>query len=44
LAAIPDSNGLIHGCYSANGAKAGNGTQLNILDTVNGNRCSGKVL
>jgi hypothetical protein len=31
-AAIPDASGVIHGCYSPNGALATNGTQLNILD------------
>src|SRR5215469_6371589 len=30
---IPDSNGLIHGCYQSNGAGATNGTPLNIIDT-----------
>lgn len=32
-AAIPDGSGVIHGCYSANGSKGTNGTQLNIVDT-----------
>lgn len=32
FASIPDSNGVIHGCYSPNGAKQNNGTQLNIID------------
>jgi len=31
--AIPDSGGLIHSCYSANGSKQTNGTQLNIVDS-----------
>ena len=31
-AGIPGSDGLIHGCYSANGATATNGTQLNVVD------------
>lgn len=32
-ASVPDSGtGLIHGCYSQNGALATNGTQLNIID------------
>ena len=30
--AIPDSGGLIHGCYSANGSKQTNGAQLNLVD------------
>jgi len=30
---IPDSSGLIHGCYSANGAKVKGGTPLNIVDS-----------
>jgi hypothetical protein len=30
--AIPDSGGLIHGCYSSNASKQTNGTQLNIVD------------
>jgi hypothetical protein len=32
-ASIPDGNGLIHGCYAANGASATNGTQLDIVDS-----------
>jgi hypothetical protein len=32
-ASIPDSAGVIHGCYSANGAAATNGTPLNIIDS-----------
>jgi hypothetical protein len=32
-AAIPDSAGVIHGCYSPNGAKQKNGTPLNIIDS-----------
>ena len=32
-ASVPDSNGVIHGCYSVNGAKATNGTQLNIINS-----------
>lgn len=39
LAAIPDGGGVIHGCYSGNGAKAKGGTTLNILDTAS-NVCS----
>jgi hypothetical protein len=31
-AGIPGSDGVIHGCYSANGATATNGTQLNVVD------------
>jgi hypothetical protein len=30
---IPDSAGVIHGCYSPNGAKQKNGTPLNIIDS-----------
>lgn len=33
FAAIPDSSGVIHGCYNPNGAKAQNGTTLNIIDS-----------
>ena len=32
-AGIPGSDGLIHGCYSANGSTATNGTQLNVADS-----------
>jgi hypothetical protein len=32
-ASIPDGGGVIHGCYSASGSKAQNGTPLNILDS-----------
>jgi hypothetical protein len=38
--AIPDGSGVIHGCYSTNGAKATNGTQLNIVDSGSAN-CNG---
>jgi hypothetical protein len=30
---IPDSQGVIHGCYSPNGAKGSNGTPLNIVNS-----------
>jgi hypothetical protein len=34
-AAIPDAQGVIHGCYATNGvAKATNGTPLNIIDSA----------
>jgi len=33
-ASVPDGTGVIHGCYSPNGAKATNGAQLNILDSA----------
>ena len=33
-AAIPDNNGQIHACYSANGSRATNGTSLYIIDTA----------
>jgi len=33
FAAIPDSSGLIHGCYNPNGANARNGTPLNIVNS-----------
>jgi hypothetical protein len=33
-ASIPDAHGVIHGCYSTNGAKATNGAQLNIVDSA----------
>jgi len=39
-AAVPDGNGVIHGCYSPNGSKATNGTQLNIVDTARAS-CNG---
>jgi hypothetical protein len=39
-AAIPDSSGVFHGCYSTNGAKATNGTQLNIIDSASAS-CNG---
>jgi len=32
-AGIPGSDGVIHGCYSANGSTATNGAQLNIVDS-----------
>jgi hypothetical protein len=32
-ASIPDATGVIHGCYSPNGATANGGTQLNIVDS-----------
>jgi hypothetical protein len=31
-ASVPDSSGLIHGCYNPNGVTAVNGTALNIID------------
>jgi hypothetical protein len=31
-ASIPDTQGVIHACYSTNGATATNGTQLSIID------------
>ena len=31
-ATIPDQAGVLHGCYSPNGAKQANGTQLNVID------------
>lgn len=33
-ASIPDSNGLIHGCYNAGGASATGGTPLRIVDSA----------
>jgi len=33
-ASIPDSNGVIHSCYSTNGAKAKGGAALNVVDTA----------
>jgi hypothetical protein len=33
-AAVPDASGVIHGCFSGQGAKAKGGAQLNILDTA----------
>jgi len=33
-ASIPDSGGVIHACYSPNGAKDTNGAQLNIVDSA----------
>ena len=32
-ASIPDSAGVIHGCYSPNGARQNNGTQLNVVES-----------
>jgi hypothetical protein len=40
-ASIPDGSGVIHGCYSAAGAKAANGTPLNIVDSASAS-CNGK--
>jgi hypothetical protein len=37
---IPDSSGVIHGCYSPNGAKGTNGTPLDIVDTASAS-CNG---
>lgn len=34
FASVPDGSGVLHGCYSANGAKAKGGTQLYIVDTA----------
>src|SRR5262249_48167355 len=39
-AAIPDTNGVIHGCYNPNAARGANGTPLNILDSAAGS-CNG---
>jgi hypothetical protein len=33
-ASIPDASGVIHGCYNPNGARATNGTGLNIIDSA----------
>ncbi len=32
-ASLPDSNGIIHGCYNPSGAKSSGGTSLNIIDS-----------
>ena len=32
-ASIPDSSGVLHGCYSANGANAKGGAQLNLVNS-----------
>ncbi|HET7129490.1 MAG TPA: hypothetical protein VFJ93_10500 [Gaiellaceae bacterium] len=32
-ASVPESSGVIHGCYSANAASKTNGSQLNIVDS-----------
>ena len=32
-ATIPDSSGVLHGCYSANGANAKGGAQLNLVNS-----------
>src|SRR5205823_13183315 len=32
-ASIPDSNGIIHGCFNPSGAKSSAGTSLNIIDS-----------
>jgi hypothetical protein len=39
-ASIPGPDGVLHGCYSTNGAKATNGTALNIIDSAVAS-CSG---
>jgi hypothetical protein len=36
---IPDPQGVVHGCYSTNGAAVTNGTPLNIIDSTKAN-CS----
>jgi hypothetical protein len=43
VAGIPATNGTIHGCYSPAGAKAGNGTQLNIVDSDSTTCSKGQV-
>jgi len=40
-ASIPDSSGVIHGCYDAKTAKTENGTRLNIVDYPSAT-CGGK--
>jgi hypothetical protein len=42
-ASVPDSSGQIHGCYSANGAKATNGTTLYILDSASASCAKGQT-
>jgi hypothetical protein len=42
-AAIPDSTGQIHACYSANGAKATNGTSLYIVDSASASCAKGQT-
>ena len=42
-AAIPDSNGQIHACYSANGSKATNGTSLYIVDSASASCAKGQA-
>jgi hypothetical protein len=42
-ASIPDGTGLIHGCYSANGAEATNGAQLNIIDSPGASCAKGQT-
>jgi hypothetical protein len=42
-AAIPDTNGVIHGCYSANGSTGNGGTQLNIVDSAKASCSKGQA-
>jgi len=41
-ASIPDSSGVIHGCYSASGASANGGTPLKIVDSASAS-CGNKL-
>jgi hypothetical protein len=43
FAAIPDSQGVVHGCYSANGAKGTGGTELRIVDSANASCSRGQT-
>ncbi len=42
-ASIPDSAGVIHGCYSQNGANGTNGTELNIINSDSASCKGGKT-
>jgi len=42
FAAIPDANGLVHACYSTNGAKAKGGTSLSIIDSASATCANGQ--
>jgi hypothetical protein len=42
-AAIPDTGGQLHGCYSASGATGTNGTPLNIIDNAKASCSKGQA-
>ena len=41
-ASIPDANGVIHGCYSPNGAKSTGGSPLKIIDSASASCSNGE--